>query len=295
MHRLAPASLGFAIAATIAAIVAIITCWTWLLVPCAICTALALGCAIAGWSHAARHPPRWHGRLWAGGSLGLIFFGFMAIMQYTAMAHTEERQFRTAAGTQLKEIAYAMHAYFHEHGRIPPAAIQSKDGRPLLSWRVALLARLDKDLYARFKLDEPWDSPHNHELLAEMPSAFAALHRPDVRSPETVWQVFVGRGTPFDPAAAFQLPPTDLPLGPSALLLIVEASRPVPWTKPEDLPYAADHPLPPLGSIRRYASPPTLFVPNPSRWMVAIDVLGMIRDGNLNTTDEAALRQSIAP
>ena len=33
-------------------------------------------------------------------------------------------------------------------------------GKPLLSWRVAVLPYLDLDLlHAQFKLDEPWDGP----------------------------------------------------------------------------------------------------------------------------------------
>ena len=35
--------------------------------------------------------------------------------------------------------------------------------------------------------------------------------------------------------------------GPSGTLLIVEAKRSVPWTKPDDIPYAADKPLPKFG------------------------------------------------
>ena len=294
MNRIAPASLGFALAALAVAITAIVVCWTWLLVPCAAFTALALGCGILGWSHAAREPKRWYGRLWAGGALAIIFVGCWLILGLTAHAHGNERLRRQFAADQLKAIAQAMQAYFHEHGRIPPAAIQDKAGKPLLSWRVAVLAHLDPKLYARFKLDEPWDSPHNLPLLDEMPSFFAAPHRQEVQAPETVYQVFVGPGTPFDAAEAFQLPPTDLPIGPFPLLLIAEGARPVPWTKPEDLPYSPEAPLPPLGSIQRYALPPALFVPRPCRWMVAIDVLGMIREGSVDTTEETTMRRSIA-
>jgi hypothetical protein len=38
-----------------------------------------------------------------------------------------------------------------------------------LSWRVKLLPYLEQDhLYRQFKLNEPWDSPHNQALLKEM-------------------------------------------------------------------------------------------------------------------------------
>jgi hypothetical protein len=42
-----------------------------------------------------------------------------------------------------------------EFHNFPPAAIR-KDGKPLLSWRVALLPYLDQQaLYEKFHLDEP--------------------------------------------------------------------------------------------------------------------------------------------
>ena len=63
-----------------------------------------------------------------------------------------------------------MHNYREAHGRFPAPAIQGKDGKPLLSWRVAILPYLEEDgLYQSFKLDEPWDSPHNKPLLERMP------------------------------------------------------------------------------------------------------------------------------
>jgi prepilin-type processing-associated H-X9-DG protein len=35
--------------------------------------------------------------------------------------------------------------------------------------------------------------------------------------------------------------------GAANTILVVEAKREIPWTKPEDIPYAADQPLPALG------------------------------------------------
>jgi RNA polymerase sigma factor (sigma-70 family) len=43
--------------------------------------------------------------------------------------------------------------------------------------------------------------------------------------------------------------PTDFPDGTSNTILIIEAGNPVPWTKPEDLHYAEDEPLPELGGL----------------------------------------------
>jgi RNA polymerase sigma factor (sigma-70 family) len=43
--------------------------------------------------------------------------------------------------------------------------------------------------------------------------------------------------------------PASIPDGTSNTILIVEAGNPVPWTKPEDLRYADDEPLPELGGL----------------------------------------------
>lgn len=44
---------------------------------------------------------------------------------------------------------------------------------PELSWRVAILPFLDEEeLYSAFHMDEPWDSPHNKQLIGWMPKAF---------------------------------------------------------------------------------------------------------------------------
>jgi hypothetical protein len=64
--------------------------------------------------------------------------------------------------------------YHDAHGRLPPAVVYGKDGKPLYSWRVLLLPYLDEqELYQQFQLDEPWDSPHNLQLLPRMPGFYA--------------------------------------------------------------------------------------------------------------------------
>ena len=112
------------------------------------------------------------------------------------------------------------------------------DGTPLLSWRVLLLPYLaEEDLYREFKLDEPWDSPHNLRLLDRMPATYAAPGYKKGRLPphHTVCHVFVGPGTAFEGPGGRTL--KDFPDGQSNTLLIVEAGDPVPWTKPANLPF----------------------------------------------------------
>jgi hypothetical protein len=143
-----------------------------------------------------------------------------------------------------------MMIYEEQHGQLPPAAVCGEDGTPLLSWRVLLLPFIEqKELFARFKLDEPWDGPNNRELLAEMPHVFRPYDGSSPPEPNTTfYQVFVGKGTAFESGVALRLR-RDFPDGVSNTFLVIEAGTAVPWTKPEDLPYAADKPVPQVGGL----------------------------------------------
>lgn len=191
----------------------------------------------------------------------------------------------------LQQLALAMHKYAETHGgRMPAPAIYGKDGKPLLSWRVALLPYLDQNnLYQQFHLDESWDSPHNRKVLETfVPKVYAPPGKPATPPLRTYYQVFVsnsggqgqgggmggaGGGAPMGGSAgapgssgggatavgggvtaAFVKGqslhfPAHITDGTSNTILIVEAGNAVPWTKPEDLHYAADEPLPELGGL----------------------------------------------
>ncbi|QEL19483.1 hypothetical protein [Limnoglobus roseus] len=66
----------------------------------------------------------------------------------------------------------------------------------------------------------------------------------------TRYQVFVGPGTAFERDG---LTWDDFPDGVADTLLVAEAGEPVPWSKPADLVYDPNGPLPPLG--RGYKKP----------------------------------------
>src|SRR5262249_45964342 len=105
----------------------------------------------------------------------------------------ERERRREACAANLKTLGVAFHNYHNDHGHFPAAALTSKDGKPLLSWRVALLPYLGHaKLYGEFRQDEPWDSPHNLRLLAKMPSVYACPSEPSRRSYSTVYQAVVG-------------------------------------------------------------------------------------------------------
>jgi RNA polymerase sigma factor (sigma-70 family) len=155
---------------------------------------------------------------------------------------------RRRSVNNLKQIALALHNYADSNGHFPTAAIYSEDGTPLLSWRVAILPYIEQDaLYRQFKLDEAWDSPHNKKLLDQMPKLYAPVagQVPDKHS--TFYQVFTGKGTVFPGPKAIRI--ADIIDGTSNTVMVVEGGEAVLWTKPAELPYAPDKPLPLLGGM----------------------------------------------
>ncbi|MBI3411655.1 MAG: DUF1559 domain-containing protein [Planctomycetes bacterium] len=91
--------------------------------------------------------------------LGLIAF-LGALLASTLRAFST----RTAWIVNLKGITLALHGYHDVFGRLPDD-IRDAEGKPNLSWRVALLPFVEQDsLFKEFHLDEPWDSAHNLPL-----------------------------------------------------------------------------------------------------------------------------------
>jgi RNA polymerase sigma factor (sigma-70 family) len=165
-------------------------------------------------------------------------------------ALVELQRARGQSARNLLKIGLALHEYHEAHRRLPAAAIYGKRGKALLSWRVALLPFLGEEtLYNQFKLDEPWDSPHNKKLLEQMPEVYAPVGGVKTKHEHaTFYRVFTGEGTVFEgkEGVKFEAITDGLP----ATILAVEAGEAVPWTKPEELPYDGN-PLPKLGGLFR--------------------------------------------
>jgi hypothetical protein len=154
---------------------------------------------------------------------------------------------RAQGQKNLSQIGLALWTSADAVGTFPPAATYSKDGKPLLSWRVHLLPYLGQEkLYKEFKLDEPWDSPHNKKLIARIPPQFSSPGRKPSAPGGTFFQAVVGKGAAFEGKRGIRL--DDFEDGWYNTLLVAEAAKDVPWTKPEDLTFVPDGKLPKFGA-----------------------------------------------
>ena len=147
-----------------------------------------------------------------------------------------------------------MKAYRNKHHTMPPAFLADKQGKPLLSWRVALLPYLgQQDLYQRFHVDEPWDSPHNRQLLPLIPNVYqdfeatpnpysATVKAPPASDTAGKTRFLLLRGPKTVYAEASPPMPSTYEEWVKIIVVVVRSERAVPWTKPEEFAYNAKDP-----------------------------------------------------
>ncbi|SIO13733.1 BlaR1 peptidase M56 [Singulisphaera sp. GP187] len=155
---------------------------------------------------------------------------------------------RAQSQNNLKQLLLAMHNYADTHGHLPPAVIRPDDGKPPYSWRVAILPFIDQnDLFKKYNFNEPWDSVSNRKLIEKMP----AIYRyPSDESGNNAYFVVTGEPTlfpPGNPGVKF----AEVFDGLSNTIMVVEAKREIPWTKPEDLAYDPAKPMPEFGGFTK--------------------------------------------
>jgi prepilin-type processing-associated H-X9-DG protein len=159
--------------------------------------------------------------------------GVLVALLLPAVQSAREAARRAQCVNNLKQIGLACHN-FHSASNALPQNYTDKDGKPILSWRVALLPYLEQqELFNKFKLDEPWDSPNNKPLLAEMPALFKCPSRSRGEPTETTYRGFAGPNAVFEDGKTITF--ADVVDGTSNTFLVAESDEAVPWTKPDDL------------------------------------------------------------
>ncbi len=161
--------------------------------------------------------------------------GVLTGLLLPAVQSAREAARRMSSQNNLKQVQLALLNYESAHRGLPGRAICDDDGTPLLSWRVAILPYLEQDrLYREFNLDEPWDSPHNIQLLDQMPAVFRSPRSSTAERGLTTYLAPYGEETGW-PNKPFSL--ASITDGTSMTLSVLETADEfaVPWTKPDDL------------------------------------------------------------
>jgi Protein of unknown function (DUF1559) len=142
---------------------------------------------------------------------------------------------------RFKQIALGMHNFVDANGAMPPGKNGfDANGKQRLSWRVHILPYIEQHaLYSQFKLDEPWDSPHNKSLLPKMPNIYSSSNASipfgnGTHDGKTTVQAPVGKGTIYGQAKATTFHNIEDGSSNTAWIVEVKPERAVPWTSPQD-------------------------------------------------------------
>ena len=198
------------------------------------------------------------GILWTVVAMILLILPAMMLPAVQAV-RTAARE--TASTNNMRQQSLAMLNYESAHMQFPP---RDKNG---LSWRVHILPFIERaDLYDRFNLDEPWDSPNNLALLEEMPDVYDC---PNAILPlgYTVYQVpytDIDTNPAPEDLAMFDTSGKPTTIGRisdgtsnTIVVLEVDEAAAVEWTKPDDWEFNPSDPKHDLGNL------------NPGRILVA--------------------------
>jgi hypothetical protein len=141
-------------------------------------------------------------------------------------------------GRALMQMGLAWHNYHDTYkffpSSVPPSLANQSAG---LSWRVRILPFIGQhQLHARFHLNEPWDSEHNRQLIAEMPDVYRPANQKLAAEHKTRFVTPRGE-TLMSPPGRRAVNIAEITDGTSNTLMIVEADddHAVIWTKPDDL------------------------------------------------------------
>ena len=158
-----------------------------------------------------------------------------------AVQQVRNAAIRVLGQNEMKQVAIAINNMSIFENSLPSGAICDPSGKPLLSWRVAILPFIDQDnLYKQFHLNEPWDSQHNKQLLNSMPKVYGSE-----AGGHTAMRAFVGPGCAMELNRKVKL--SELTDGTSTTAMVAEAGETVEWTRPEELFIGQGLPFPSLG------------------------------------------------
>ena len=158
----------------------------------------------------------------------------MAALLIPAVGAARQAARHASSHNNLKLIGLALHNYHDVYNSLPPAYTTDVNGKPLLSWRVAILPFLEgQSTFEKFDLDQPWDSAANQAIAKPMPSVYQSPTYGAEGSDQTNYLAVRSTQSAFpgDKAVQFQ----DIVDGTSNTLVVVEfPNKSTSWTKPDD-------------------------------------------------------------
>lgn len=164
-----------------------------------------------------------------------VVCGLIAIRVLFPVTYCDWKAARRAqCANNLKQIQLALLSYEQKYGAYPPAYVVDASGHRLHSWRALILPFLDLSEPIDYDFSEPWDGPHNIQLLNQMPGFFRCPESKEFLIGATNYAAITGPGTMFPGSSSVRR--SEIRDGPENTICIVEVNNvPIPWTAPIDL------------------------------------------------------------
>ena len=160
----------------------------------------------------------------------------------TIAAPARARATQMQKSNDMKQVMLAFHNYHSSEKHLPPRAFTDSQGRPLLSWRVAILPYLEQAaMYRAVKLDQPWDSEDNRMISSTLIPTYGGDRsmgsKTTIRAPVFPGSAWDGNGPP----KTFR----DIHDGLSNTIAIIDApaSAAIEWANPQPWEISVDDPM----------------------------------------------------
>jgi hypothetical protein len=132
-----------------------------------------------------------------------------------------------------RRVLRAMRAYYDANGHLPPPVVYDAESGQPRSWRVELLPFLgEQDLFAQYRRDEPWDSPHNRSLIDRIPDVYRSSFD-TANPPGLALAALVHPDGVFSPEG--EVRGADIADGGARTAALATVRLPIPWIRPQDI------------------------------------------------------------
>ena len=161
--------------------------------------------------------------------LGVVFFGppLVSVPDYHPYS-------RTHVANDMKQLSLAILNFESGRQHFPPAYKTDASGCPAHSWRILVLPLLEcehgKGIYRQYRMDQPWDSPHNLSVANQLKEP---LFGDETDPTLATYKLVSGAGTLFGADTKTKFDET-MQLS-EQIAVVEDVASPVLWTKPEDL------------------------------------------------------------
>ncbi len=163
--------------------------------------------------------------------------GILLALLLPAVQAAREAARRAQCSNNLKQIGLALLNYEAGNRCFPPAVFTDDGGKPMKSWRVAILPYLEQQaLSQQYDSKQPWDSPQNRALgNTPMPGFRCPSDPVAANATETNYVRIVGKDTiGGTPNEAVKL--SDITDGTANTIMLVEVSGlHINWEEPRNV------------------------------------------------------------